>query len=157
MNNKLICCAECGSCPACGGPTCNDEEQHENDCKFEEWMKESMIQYFDHGGSLTFKRDDEVLGPRECYVATDDPELDCTDFCHPAWWRGQDSLESRFIKLKKENAQLKDQLGEIIKRLSSFWREEKDKGPDERMGDGSPDVINECIAIFYDVIDGEKQ
>jgi len=45
--------------------------------------------FFDKGGSLTFEKECEQLGKRECSVVVDDPGWDGTGYEHPAYDRGQ--------------------------------------------------------------------
>lgn len=43
-------------------------------------------------------------------------------------------------------AGLEEMREQVAAELQRLWEIEHAKGPDDRMGDGSPDVINACIA-----------
>jgi len=66
-------------------------------------MAQKILEEFYGGHRHVFYRDDETLGKRECTIEVDDPGLDCTDFAHPAFLRGQDLavdyLAKRFIAI----------------------------------------------------------
>lgn len=42
-------------------------------------------------------------------MTDDDPELDSTDFAHPAWWRGSDHAVEMVVQLFKEAIEGKDE------------------------------------------------
>jgi len=65
-------------------------------------MPIDMVEEFKQGHRHTFTLEDEILGERECTIQVDDPGFDCTDFAHPAWWRGQEHTAAIYEKRLKK-------------------------------------------------------
>jgi len=58
----------------------------------------------------------------------------------------EEMLQNKREEIKK----LKQAFVRIENDIHKFWLEEKDKSCDERIGDGSPDVITACLEIVLD-------